>query len=76
MCFVSSMTGFAFFEVNAKLVGSIQCFIFIFGLICILAGWRFEELRICLLLVNLHTLIFEITYIIKARDGKENVPSI
>ena len=81
MCFVSSMTGIAFFEVNAKLVGSIQCFIFIFGLMCILAGWRFEELGIYLLLVNLaiaaiHTLIFEITYIIKAKDGKENVPSI
>lgn len=81
MCFISSMTGIAFFEVNAKLVGSIQCFIFIFGLMCILAGWRFEELGICLLFVNLaiaaiHTLIFEITYIIKARNGKENVPSI
>ena len=75
------MTSFAFFEVNAKLVGSIQCFIFIFGWMCILTGWRFEELGIYLLLVNLsiaaiHTLIFEITYIIKARDGKENVPSI
>ena len=81
MCFVSSMTGIAFFEVNAKLVGSIQCFIFIFGWMCILAGWRFEELGICLLLVSLaiaaiHTLIFEITYIVETKDGKENVPSI
>lgn len=38
MCFISSMTGIAFFEVNAKFIGSIQCFIFIFGLMCILAG--------------------------------------
>ena len=81
MCFISSMTGIAFFEVNAKFIGSIQCFIFIFGWMCILAGWRFEELGIYLLFVNLaiaaiHTLIFEITYIIKSRDGKENVPSI
>lgn len=81
MCFVSSMTGIAFFEVNAKLAGSIQYFIFIFGWMCILVGWRFEELGICLLLVNLafaaiHTLILEITYIIKVKDGKENVPSI
>lgn len=81
MCFISSMTGIAFFEINAKLIGSVQCFIFIFGWMCLLAGWRFEELGICLLLLNLaiaaiHTLVFEITNIIKVRDGKENVPSI
>lgn len=81
MCFVSSMTGIAFFEMNAKLVGSIQCFIFIFGWMYILTGWRFHNLGICLLLINfalssIHTLIFEIAYIIKTENGKQNVPSV
>lgn len=75
VCLISSMLGTAFFEINSKFIGSIQAFMFLFGMMCITTGWRFQNLGICVLLVNfaiaaIYTAIFEIVTIIKIRDGK------